>query len=91
MLLANRAETAALVLPGSPIAAWGKFRLVEQGEGGCWDCRDGTLEASDTFVGQAPGCLQSQVRFRKHDRRIRLDVYWEVRPGFACQICYDTL
>lgn len=64
MLLANRAETAALVLPGSSIAAWGKFRLVEQGEGGCWDCRDGTLEASDTFVGQAPGCLQSQVRFR---------------------------
>lgn len=34
MLLANRAETAALVLPGSSITAWGKFRLVEQGEGG---------------------------------------------------------
>lgn len=39
-------------------------------EGGPQDCRDlvyfreNTLEASNTFLGQVTGCLQSQVRFR---------------------------
>lgn len=47
-----------------------KNRREQRGGGGPQDCRDlvcvqdDTVEASNTFLGQVPGCLRIQVRFR---------------------------